>query len=379
MLFIRTDANEQIATGHMMRCKTIAYELKAMRKKVTFLVSDDDSTKLLNDNAFPFRVLHTRWDDLNTQDEIECIQNILRESYAQEKEFPVMLVDSYYVKNIYFMQLKDYARIVFLDDLAEEVYDVDVLINCNITYENYFYGERYKGKNVRTVLGTSYVPLRRQFGEEKTVKTDYTIKGRPKILLMCGGADSQNVLWMMLNFFSHKADFDSCEYHVVTGAYHSHMEEMRETAQAHANIKLMNNVDDMAKVMKECDLAVIAASTVLYECCAVGLPAILFTVADNQIPDAEVFSERHGLPYLGDFRTAQENIFAQIYAEINSFVGNEDRRKTIGHVMHEIVDGNGSRRIAAIMARMQETGPSFAESADHAFDANEPHQISCKF
>ena len=47
MVFIRADANDYIATGHIMRCRTIAYRLAELGEKVEFLVSDEESTKLL--------------------------------------------------------------------------------------------------------------------------------------------------------------------------------------------------------------------------------------------------------------------------------------------------------------------------------------------
>ena len=40
MIYIRTDANETIATGHMMRCISIAKQLMFHNIEATFLLSD---------------------------------------------------------------------------------------------------------------------------------------------------------------------------------------------------------------------------------------------------------------------------------------------------------------------------------------------------
>ena len=47
LVYIRTDGNETIATGHLMRCLSIARALKKRGAAVAFLVSDDTSASIL--------------------------------------------------------------------------------------------------------------------------------------------------------------------------------------------------------------------------------------------------------------------------------------------------------------------------------------------
>lgn len=46
-IYIRTDMNNQIATGHMMRCLAIADALQKNRIKVNFIVADESALELL--------------------------------------------------------------------------------------------------------------------------------------------------------------------------------------------------------------------------------------------------------------------------------------------------------------------------------------------
>ena len=49
VIYIRTDGNSKIATGHFVRCLCIAEALETLGKQVCFLVSDTDSADLLQD------------------------------------------------------------------------------------------------------------------------------------------------------------------------------------------------------------------------------------------------------------------------------------------------------------------------------------------
>ena len=50
MIYIRTDANEKIATGHIMRCISIANRIIELGSKVVFIFKDECSVSFLPDN-----------------------------------------------------------------------------------------------------------------------------------------------------------------------------------------------------------------------------------------------------------------------------------------------------------------------------------------
>lgn len=93
MVYIRTDANCQIATGHVMRCLTIADELKKQNKDVCFVVSDDESLRIIQENGYKTINMHDAWNapDIEKEYSVLC-------KYAKNKD--VLLVDTYYIKMI---------------------------------------------------------------------------------------------------------------------------------------------------------------------------------------------------------------------------------------------------------------------------------------
>ena len=94
MIGIRADANDVVATGHIMRCITIAKQLIKLGEDVVFFLADEYGVSMLKENGLPYFVLHTNWE--NPIEEIPLlaqevtnrqIQTILFDSYRMKKEY----------------------------------------------------------------------------------------------------------------------------------------------------------------------------------------------------------------------------------------------------------------------------------------------------
>lgn len=138
VIYIRADGNTEIATGHLVRCLSIARALKKEQQAagttftdsdgfpITFLVSDQESKALLSGffdckEEFPVRILETaRYDDPERElPELLALIDKCEPSHvhtpASSGAFPpvsgtalpsaakpVLLVDSYFVTERYF-------------------------------------------------------------------------------------------------------------------------------------------------------------------------------------------------------------------------------------------------------------------------------------
>ena len=359
VIYVRTDGNSKIATGHFVRCLCIAQALETLGKQVCFLVSDYDSADLLRDLSlsifqgysfsFEVKVLDTAvYDNLEKEiEELKCLTstNIPRNPSVAR---PVILIDSYYVTPVYLNALHSFAKVAYMDDLRAFDYPVDLIINYDVIPSSKIteYNLAYTNADI-TLLGAQYTPLRRQFQNQEILLKD-TIQN---ILITTGGSDPYCFTETAVSYFLSQ-NF-SATLHIVVGKLFKNTKTLKELAAENPTIHLHYNVSDMAALMKQCDYAVSAAGTTLYELCALGIPAISVTMADNQMIMAETFAETGAVPYAGDLRgTMPQEILSTIHTHLCDLSADSSKRQKQHELMRQLTDGNGALKIAKALCHL---------------------------
>lgn len=330
MIFIRTDANESIGTGHVMRCLSIASQIRKLNKDIMFVVADECSKRMIEEQGYSTVCLHSKWDDLNQETEAVC--QLAEALYADK-----VLVDSYFVTEEYLNALRKRMIVFYIDDLNAMPYPVDVLINYNI------YGPEsdYSGIDGRLLLGTRYAPLRKEFtGIEKR-----TFNGLRKILITSGGTDNYDMIGKILLRLLSEEACQRKEYFCVLGRFNKNADYLNKRFGEYENVRLLQNIGNMDFYMKECDAAITAGGTTTYELCACGIPSIMYTIADNQLGIAYNFSREGIIPWAGDIRKDLNGCLDKIVYEIKE-LENGDCWEQRSRAMQSLVDGNGALRIA---------------------------------
>lgn len=349
---IRADANEEIGMGHIMRCITIAKELRKLGRKVIFFTADHYGRGLLEQAGMEYRCLETSWKDMEGE------TDRLREE-LERADCGNLLVDSYHVTKKYFDKIRDLCKIIYIDDCFEDIYPVDMVINYNAYHVRFPYEEVYKGK-ARLLLGTEYVPLREEFQKEFREKCqgakilEWENGEREcacreegcEVLLSSGGGDVCDALWSILSGLEGEETLREIVFHVVVGRFHPNKKKLEELAATNGNIKLHDHVDNMAELMGRCDMAVSAAGTMLFELCAMRIPAIFFVSADNQQYDSEFFGQEERMLFAGDIRQDREECLKRIYQGLKTLLEDGAMRDRMKEALGRVTDGCGAARIA---------------------------------
>ncbi len=351
MVGFRVDANSIIATGHMMRCITIARQIVKCGGSVTFFMSDEESKTILEENTKDIPdigkvILHSDHSDLESELPVLIEQLQLRGT-------DILIIDSYHATYDYIKAIDRVCKTVYIDDLNEKVLPVDMLINYNVyagrfDYENVYAGVHgHNDTSVRLLIGPMYAPLREQFALESAHKRSDEVKN---ILLSVGGADTCNMLLPLLKWTMGTGLVDHFVWHVVIGDYVENAEEIEAFISAHPGLVAHRSVKNMAELMSECDVAICAAGTMLTECAAVSLPAVFMKIADNQRYVAEYWSKNAGMIYAGDVQDetagGKDAVITEIFRQIKTLIASPDRLKNMRDSLGGVTDGRGAERIA---------------------------------
>ena len=379
---IRVDANEIVATGHIMRCRTIAASLKQMGCAVVFVSADNNILPYIGDD-YEVQVLGSNWRMMER--EVPALLTLLR-----EEEIKTLLVDSYQVTVPYFEMLRiGGIRVMYMDDMLKDVYPVKAIVNYSPGATELGYEEKYADDMPMLLLGTKYIPLREQFWKRRAFAAGMTEEqkeerygtdgellmnidlvageneeasagahraygfdeGINNIFLTTGGADSRGLSEVLIAAILSEPelgfkDKDKKKIHVLAGRYYR-VSDMVQRYIEDGYVILHQNVDNVADIMGCCDVAITPAGTTLYELCAVGVPSVSYVFAENMEPDALYFEKKKLIPYAGDFRNDENLVIVNILTTLRKYSEmGIDKRAEVGERLKMVIDGQGADRIA---------------------------------
>lgn len=333
-IYIRVDANEQIAMGHLMRTMSIAEAVRAQGGECCFITSDHHCDEKLKSKGFSVICLGSVWNDLNQ--EIETMEELIK-----SRNIGCLLLDSYFVTPEYLRALSKLTKIIYIDDLKAFSYECQVIINYVIGESHkdysYFQGDLY--------TGAKYVPLRKEFSEAGAFLKAGDLK---QIMVTTGGADMYHFGAHFLQAFLEDARFAACHITLVVGSKNQDKDHILAAYGQNERVAVVVDADNMSQLMKAADAIVSAGGTTLYEACACKTPAISYALADNQLTNVKRFDEMGGLYYAGDIRQDIHAVIGRILDKLEIMKSASVRQQT-AEAMGNVVDGQGAARIARIL------------------------------
>ncbi len=321
--------NKEIATGHMMRCLSIADEIRNSGAEAIFILADNNACGLLEKCGYEFAVLDTSWKDMDA--EIPIMKRLIR-----DKHIKTLIIDSYAATADYLSAMTELTYTLYIDDLNRCDLSVDVILCYAIYADRQIYIENCACKSSELLLGTDYVPLRKVF---RNIPKKVIREKVENILILSGGGDPYRTIDQCIGVLSKKS---TIEIHAICGRYSEQAEELRRMYKNMPNIHIHETVDNIEVYMQEADICISAAGTTLYELCACGTPTLSYILADNQIDNARGFDEKGLIPYLGDVRKHDIGICVQ---EALNQLEDAGSRKDISEKMRMLIDGKGCYRI----------------------------------
>lgn len=337
MILIRADANAHIGAGHVMRCISVANELIKKGQEVLFVTSDQSGAELIKQYNFSCICLNSNWANM----ENEGIEHVVKKMHPN-----LVLIDSYQVTKNYLSGIRKLTKTAYFDDLNICQWDVDYLINYNIIASLFDYSWHAKTRT-KLLLHPQYAPLREEFCN----RTKKIIKPVTEVMVSAGGADPECITEKILSEIC--LTIPNISFHFVVGALNPRLEKIRNIAHQINNAVLHINEQNISELMNRCDIAISAAGITLYELCAMGVPTIVYSLADNQKLAAYSFGQQGVMLSAGDCRE-NEDFIDKIKQLLIKLINNKDKRIDLSKKMQKLVDGNGASRIADELSSIRE-------------------------
>lgn len=349
----RVDASSTIGTGHLMRCLTLADELKQRGIHTRFVSRHmpEHLREMLIAKGHELKLFHSRPKAMVAGELAHCEWlETSQESDAQDAihalsdwSWDWLVVDHYALDARWESSLRQTAKkILVIDDLADRKHDCDVLLDQNLYADM---NTRYTGKvsdHCLLLLGPRYALLRDEFRLLREQVRPH--KGSvQRILVFFGGVDACNYTGLAIQALTEIGPPD-IHVDVVIGLQHPNRESI-EAACLRRNFTCHVQTDRLGELMAAADLSIGAGGAATWERCCLGLPTITICAADNQrdqIADAAL----EGLLYAPDVNDKFE---LAIERHVRSLMENSCLRQLISRNGMQAVDGQGALRLIGSM------------------------------
>lgn len=349
----RVDASQQIGTGHVMRCITLAKGLAKQGAKICFIARHmpDYLQDLITSQGFNLNILtgnfviqqldelaHAKW--LGTsqqQDADETIGELASDTWDW------LIVDHYALDIRWESAMRNSVKkIMVIDDIADRNHDCDILLD-----QNYYVDMdlRHKDKvpsGCELLVGPKYALLRDEFAEaRKTIKPrDGIVK---RILVFFGGVDAQNYTGLAIDALSAMKEYQ-LDVDVVIGESHPNKYDIINSCKLNGYLCHIQT-QKIAQLMVDADLTIGAGGSATWEKCCLGLPSMVIATADNQVKQLSDLATS-GYCYLIEHNN---KIIESLKLHIKAVIENKRLREFLAKNSATLVDGSGTQRLVKFL------------------------------
>lgn len=349
----------EIGSGHVIRCLTLAAELRRGGATVEFVCRSQpgDLCDHIERSGFPvYRLPPARppasgeaaanaaWLGAAWHEDAAQTATALRKPAADW-----VVADHYAIEWQWEGACRRWARrIMVIDDLADRRHDCELLADPNYYADMTARYRELVPATCTTLLGPRHALLRPEFAHARR-----TLRPRrnavSNILVFFAGADLGNQTAVALEALRLLARPD-IRNEIVVGSSNPHRQKIADLCAQLPNTAFHCQISNMAELMANADLAIGGVGGTAWERLALGLPSITVAIAQNQRRIAEDLHAVGALIFLGD---AGEVSAAKLCAALAEVTAPGSKVPRVPDWIRELIDGGGAARVAAAMSQVE--------------------------
>ncbi|MCS0674058.1 UDP-2,4-diacetamido-2,4,6-trideoxy-beta-L-altropyranose hydrolase [Cytobacillus firmus] len=356
----RVDASIELGIGHVMRCLTLAEELRANGSEVFFIcrVFNGDLCDFIQNKGFYIYRLKNKKNSKKSMDQTKVLSQGPAVNWKTDafetieilkrlKNIDWLVIDHYALDKDWESQIRSFTKkVMVIDDLANREHECDMLLD-----QNYYINrdKRYQyllPSSCKLLLGPNFALLREEFWHQR-LKVKHSQRGLIQRVFICfGGSDPSNVTGKILRTID-DLKCDHIVFDVVVGASNQYKDEIKFLCEKNHHFRFFLNADNIAQIMSNADMCIVSGGTLTWERYCLGLVGGIITTAKNQEQLAQTVHEFQIDEYIGraDVLT-EKKAFKKIESMLSTSVDQLVHRREMAMKM---VDGIGVKRVISAM------------------------------
>lgn len=360
----RTDASLQIGTGHVMRCLTLADALQATGAQCHFICREHPGNLIaqIRQRGFSVSVLPAAAEAMITDDPADTG----RSNYAAwlgvdwatdaaqtkvgvgETAFDWLIVDHYALDARWEQTLRPLCRkLMVIDDLSDRPHDCDLLLDQNLGRDVGDYSQLVPG-GCTVLAGPRYALLRPEFAALRDVSLRRRATPQLKhLLITMGGVDQTDATGKVLEALQDCPLPADLHITVVMGPHAPWLERVQLLAkQLPQPTEVKVNVNNIAQLMADSDLAIGAAGSTSWERCCLGLPTLIVVLAENQLNGAAALEQSGSVKLIGSVDAIPHALQSML-----NLLATTDTLSQLSQKSCLVTDGQGTSRVAGALCQ----------------------------
>ena len=336
-IIFRCEFGTQHGFGHLMRCISLGQAFQEYEQTQTFCFSTS--------SADGFKDLF----DCTNMTHIQLPKNALGLTFAPDRHFKlsdafITVFDNYDVTEEQMITYKqNFPNLVAIDDLADRVFHVDIIINQNLGSDQLEYNTVNQPK---LLLGAQYALLR------KNILNARRKKESKRIFMSFGGGEVYDRIKGLLEILLVlDKDLDvNITVDFVIGGKKDNKEQIRSFLSTCERLKFyfIENQMDLSPYMTRADFAVTAAGSTVFELACLGVPQIVLVIDKNQEITGQKINEIGLGKCLGDIKNLDTHIFKKTFL---SFLHDDHMKQNMSRQAQSLIDGKGAKRVAVCILK----------------------------
>jgi UDP-2,4-diacetamido-2,4,6-trideoxy-beta-L-altropyranose hydrolase len=368
-VLIRVDSSIQMGSGHLMRCLTLADELRRRGALLQFVCRDlpGNLCSRLEDSGYDVVRLLAPTGNMTADPRtwLGVAQRIDAEEVTKAlagRRFDWVIVDHYGL-DIEWERLARAiaARVFVIDDLANREHDADVLLDQNYfgtaTTSRY---EQYVATRCVKLLGPQFAllqPVYRHLRAALVSRDD----GVNRVLVFFGAHDKARTVLAVVKGLQEQVE-RKFVIDVVPGNDPEICAGVKALACNAQGICVHDNPPSLAYLLARADIAIGACGTTTWERACLGVPTIAVTIADNQVESANALAAEDYIELAGSAGSLSVDEWSN---KVRDVMASSERLKLLSEQSLRLTDGHGVGRAASIIANDQSMTVS-VRRASHA-------------